>query len=212
MRKLLLGSLFATLLTGCYTVLQHPDVDDDPVAVAEPVLLGSDSNRCASCHGQGLWYRDIYPSPWPRYVDDDPWWWRHDTGEKHRQGDGMDNLRRFQPPDPVPISSVGAGGGTMQSPPLGRVQDTSGEPKRDAAPEETPRGTPSGSGVTNPRQPAEGAPTDRPRQDGSETPRSAPEPPFAAPPPDPPPAKESGSSAAQQGHGMSNDRGGRPRP
>ena len=233
MRKLLLGSLCACLLTGCYTVLRHPEMPQDSESRQLEAVSVSDGNRCASCHGAGSWWPDPYPAPWPRYVHDDPWWLKHRTGQEHQQGESMTE-RRF-PGEARDPRTIGVSP-PVPAPPVLRAPETPTEEpkKRPAEPAELPRREQRpGASIRNPR-PRQGQPAESPRPPaGKDSTSSSPRPPAQSqnesesqqdqspsptesetpaqkPPTDPaPPAAASPSS---QGQGMSNDRGGRPRP
>ncbi len=240
MKRVLWAVLCAGLVSGCYTMIRHP-----PIQQTEAPAGAAETDRCIACHEESeldamaWWLHDpsavaaLTPLWGTAEVVYQPWWWRHPASStkasRHLQGGALANDRPPLAPLPPPAAppllvqppiqsvppvdrSAGADPSSRQgepaagphSPPPGEVQPP-GPDMRQGNPATSPR-------APVPRQPpaaaaagtafaAPGTQTPAPAgADSSATSDSTASPSSPASPP----------TVPQQGHGMKNDRPGRP--
>jgi hypothetical protein len=234
MRRLLWVAFLACLVSGCYTMLQHPGIQE-----ANAPVLASETERCITCHSaaelddMAWWlhqpgaFTGVTPLWGGAWYASQPWWWEHPSAPptanrtSHSQGAALANdrppllplpasvppptIRQPAPPETPPVARE-----SESIPPPHAGQPAAGpNPPASEAPHPPVGGARSGASATTPGnpapQPAPAAPS------GGSTP-APPGTPSGTPTPGvggstPAPAAPATSPAPNtQGHGLDNDR------
>jgi hypothetical protein len=222
--------LVVLLVSGCYTVLRHPPVQDEE-EISEPVAV---RNECAACHSDWDMERFGYafhPGWYPAYGAWlgwywEPWWMdvvvaapsHPRSGKQSMQGAGLVNDRNAPASSGVPAGVWLPPAAPLRPPtvldtPVPPTSPRSSDPEPEAVPTD-----PDERRGSNPRAGAgrTGAPARNPA-DGSDGTGPAARPAEPATEPRKEPERREGRTeknakpAAKQGQGMTNDRKG-PKP